>query len=365
MKGPIHLAVMLLLLGAVASCQAPPAQTASAPASRPATHYDMTQSAKDGWAKMPDEWFRSAEAAAFAQNVLAWQLPHGGWPKRPQMHLMAPDRSATPPKRGSFDNGTTMSQMRFLGNVVRVTGDPRCREAFLRGLDFMLAAQLPCGGWPQEYPDPHGYHALITYNDGAMIGVMSVLRDVAVGKYAFVDAERLERCRQAVDRGVECILKTQITADGHLTVWGQQHDPSTFAPAAARSFELPYPASAESSVIVTFLMELDSPSPQVRRAIHAAVAWMKLRALTGLRYEMWQEDSKVVPDGDAEPLWARFYDPATGQGVFVGRDGVPKGRLDQIEQERRAEYAWYGRWPARVLRRYDAWCVKHGETPGE
>ena len=103
----------------------------------------------------------------------------------------------------------------------------------------MLAAQMPCGGWPQAFPPAKGYQGLITYNDGAMIGVMSVLRDVATGKYPFVDAQRVERCRQAVDRGVECILKTQVTVDGRLTVWGQQHDPSTLAPAKARASSCP------------------------------------------------------------------------------------------------------------------------------
>jgi PelA/Pel-15E family pectate lyase len=360
----IAIALMAALLTASPAWgQSPPPQTASAATTHPAVHYDLMRSAKDGWAKMPDEWFRSAQAGTFARNVLAWELPEGGWPKRQRMHLAPPDPNARPRRRGSFDNGFTMSQMRFLGNMVRVTGDPSCREGFLRGIDFMLAAQMPCGGWPQDYPDPAGYHALITYNDGAMIGVMSVLRDAAAGKYPFVDAQRRERCRQAVDRGIDCILKTQVVVNGQLTVWGQQHDPNTFAPAPARSFELAYLTPAESTTVVQFLMEIDQPSPQVRRAIHAAIAWMRHHALSGLRYETWKEDTRVVPDPNAPPLWARFYDQATDQPRFVGRDGVPKERLDQIEQERRADYMWYGHWPARVLDRYDAWCAKHGEKP--
>jgi PelA/Pel-15E family pectate lyase len=355
--------VTLLLVAAAASCQTPPPQTASAPASRPAVHYNMEESAKDGWARMPDEWFRSAEAGTFARNVLSWELPEGGWPKRWQMHLRPADPTTAPARRGSFDNGTTMSQMRFLGNMVRVTGDPSCREGFVKGIDFMLAAQMPCGGWPQDYPSPHGYHGLITYNDGAMIGVLSVLRDVTTGKYPFVDAERVQRCRQAIERGIECILKTQVVVDGKLTVWGQQHDPSAFAPAEARAFELAYLTAGESTGVVQFLMELDQPSPQVRRAVHAAIAWMKQHALSGLRYEMWEDDTRIVRDPSAEALWARFYDQATGKPVFVGRDGIPKDRLDQIEQERRADYAWYGHWPARVIERYEAWCAKHGEKP--
>ena len=71
----------------------------------------------------------------------------------------------------------------------------------------------------------------------------------------------------------------------------------------------------------------------------------------------------MVADPSAEPLWARFYDQATGKPVFVGRDSVPRDKLGEIEQERRADYAWYGHWPARVIKRYEAWCAKDGEKP--
>lgn len=361
------LCVMLcvsLIAAAAVFCQTPPPQTASAPTSAPVHGYNLDRFPRDGWAKMPDEWFRSEQAGGFAANIIAWQLPYGGWHKTRRMHLQAPDPNVPPLRAATFDNGATMAQMHFLGNMVRVTGDPSCREAFLRGVDFMLAAQLPCGGWPQEYPNPWKYRGQITYNDGAMIGVMTVLRDVAEGKHPFVDADRVERCRQAVDRGVECILKTQVVVDGKPTIWAQQHDPSTFVPGSARAYELPFLAPAESSGIVQFLMELDPPSPQVRRAVHAAVAWMKQHAVTGLRYEHERDvDAVVVPDPSAEPLWARFYDQATGKPVFVGRDSIPKDSLDQIESERRSGYRWYGRGPARVLKGYEAWCAEHGEKP--
>ena len=52
-------------------------------------------------------------------------------------------------------------------------------NAFRRGLDYLLKAQYPNGGWPQFYPLRNGYWSHITYNDDAMAGVLELLRDVA------------------------------------------------------------------------------------------------------------------------------------------------------------------------------------------
>jgi hypothetical protein len=59
-------------------------------------------------------------------------------------------------------------------------------------------------------------------------------------EFAFLgDAERA-RARQAIDKGVECILKTQVVQEGKLTVWCAQHDERTLAPAKARAYERPF-----------------------------------------------------------------------------------------------------------------------------
>ena len=38
------------------------------------------------------------------------------------------------------------------------------------------------------------------------------------------------KCRRAFDRGIDCILRTQIRQDGKLALWCQQHDRDTLAP---------------------------------------------------------------------------------------------------------------------------------------
>ncbi|MGG6549366.1 UNVERIFIED_CONTAM: pectate lyase, partial [Prevotella sp. 15_C9] len=78
---------------------------------------------------------------------------------------------------------------------------------------------------------------------------------------------------KAFDKGIECILATQIVTDGQLTVWCQQHDRETLKPASARAYELPSYCSAESAAIVRLLMTLPKPDARIKRAVHGAMKW--------------------------------------------------------------------------------------------
>ena len=80
-----------------------------------------------------------------------------------------------------------------------------------------------------------------------------------------------ERCQAAFDKGVECILNTQIIVDGKPTVWCAQHDEQTLQPASARAYELPSFSGAESVGIVQLLMNIDHPSQRVIDAVKGAV----------------------------------------------------------------------------------------------
>src|SRR5205814_4891379 len=92
----------------------------------------------------------------------------------------------------TIDNGATFTQLEYLARVYTAQKLERPRAAFLKGLDYLLAAQYENGGWPQYYPLRKGYYTHITYNDDAMVGVLELLRDVAREKpaYAFVDEAR-------------------------------------------------------------------------------------------------------------------------------------------------------------------------------
>jgi PelA/Pel-15E family pectate lyase len=278
----------------------------------------------------------------------------------------------------SFDNDNIHSQVAYLAKAYAAAGDDRWRRACLRGFDFMLAAQLANGGFPQQYPEPTGYAAHITFNDGVMIGILNVLQDAATNQahWSWLDDERRLAAEMAVDRGVDCILRCQILTGGVRKGWCQQHDAETFAAASARTFELASCCPQETTAIVRFLMRLDSPDKRVENAIDDAVAWLRRSQLSGIRvqrvsapetaYEFHTNDFDVVVQSDphAKPIWARHYEIDTDRPVFAGRDAVKRYALREIERERRTGTPWYGSWPRELLERdYPAWRKKLSSRP--
>lgn len=311
----------------------------------------------------PDGWFASEEARKVATNILSFQTEAGGWPKNTDTvsKPFTGDRAKLQP---TFDNKATVDELRFLARMLNATKDARYRQSFDRGLAYVLRAQYPNGGWPQFFPLRKGYYDRITFNDNAMVRVMEFVREVArEDAYAFVEPPIRAASQAAFDRGLDCILKCQIVVDGRRTVWCAQHDEQTFAPAKARSYELPSFSGSESVGIVRLLMSVEQPSPEVKAAVEGAVAWFEAHKLTGLRVDTVDDpkapkgkDLVVVKDPGAPPLWARFYDLRTGQPYFCDRDGVPKPALAEIGHERRNGYSWLGAYARDLLAKdYPDW----------
>jgi PelA/Pel-15E family pectate lyase len=320
----------------------------------------LATAAWDRILEQPAQWYRGAQARAVAENVLHYQNADGGWPKNIDMTARAAGRAES-----TIDNGATVTQLRLLARVHEGAAEPRFRRAIERGLDGLLDAQYQNGGWPQYFPGARGgYHRHVTYNDGAMINVMELLNDVAARRppLAFLDERRRARSRAAVDRGVSCILATQIVERGAPTVWCAQHDERSLRPAPARSYELASKSGSESAGITLFLMTLERPSAGVIRAVEGAVAWFRRVQLRGIRVVNRDGDKVVVDDAAAPSLWARFYELETDRPFFCGRDGVVKYTLGEIEKERRTGYAWYVEAPRRVLERYPAWRARWGSA---
>jgi len=170
------------------------------------------------------EFYTTDQAIRIADNLLLHQRDSGGWQKNIDMASVLSEqdkaelRKAKSKNDSTLDNSATRTQMRYLAIVYQATGIERFKDAFLKGLDYVLDAQYDNGGWPQR-SNPSGYSKHITFNDGTMIGVLDLLGEIAAKKppYAFVDENRRRRAETAVPKGIECILKCQIVANGKKT----------------------------------------------------------------------------------------------------------------------------------------------------
>ncbi|WP_145392247.1 pectate lyase [Stieleria neptunia] len=304
--------------------------------------------------KKPDDWFHSNDGRSVLENVLSWQTEYGDWPKN--MDTTGKKRASDKVPAGTFDNGATTGEIRVLARGYRIVGDDGYRTAVLKCLDHILNAQYPNGGWPQFYPLSTKYHRHITFNDGTMIKLMELLADVVSDQdFGFVDPARRQAAAKAIERGIECIVKCQIVVDGTPTVWCAQHHAETLAPVLARSYEHPSLSGAESAGILRYLMSLDTPSPEVIRAVRCGVEWFDSAKIEGYRYRKSKSGPALSRDPNADPLWARFYEIETNRPIFSDRDGVVRYDIQQIGSERRGGYTWYGNWGASVFKDYANW----------
>jgi PelA/Pel-15E family pectate lyase len=332
--------------------------------------------------------YKANQVSEIADNILLYQKTNGGWPKnydmmailtREQKETLLHSRNET---NTTIDNGASHEHVQYLAKAFAISGDTRHRDACVRGLDYLLKAQYPNGGWPQFFPDTSGYRKYITFNDGAMTGVMRVFFDILLGKpqFTFVDGGHRARIQKAFDKGIEAILRCQIVENGVPTAWCQQHDNVDFRPQFARSYELPSITGAESAEIVLFLMEIPKPSAEIAGAIRHAVRWFRKSQITGIRVEdvkapkaqyMFHSadfDRVVVKDPKAPPIWARFYELGTARPLFCNRDGKAVYSLAEVDRERRTGYGWYTYDPAKVLQTFPAWqrkWIPASDRPGQ
>lgn len=325
---------------------------------------------------------KSTEAPkdSVAERMLLFQRANGGWPQpggdpiKYEKALTKQEEAKLVAERGksdaTIDDNATTREINHLVAAFAKTKNTAYLQAAERGIAYLLSAQNAAGGWPQFYPDSSSYHPHITYNDGAMVAVLWVMEHAATGTDGFevVDKTLAVKAQEAVKRGVQCILKTQYKQHGKLTAWCAQHDHHTLLPAKARMFELPSLSGNETVGIIRFLMHIDNPSAEIKQAVHASVAWLESVKLTGIAVKDISDPSQksgrdraVVAD-PASTLWARFYDLDTNEPFFSGRDSVRKKTLAEIENERRVGYAWYGTWPAQLLKKdYPTWAKKWGK----
>lgn len=337
-------------------------------------------SSRDGGMPLgrPAAWYGGAEARVVALNIVSFQTPAGGWGKNVDrngparqrgQHYIADDHTPGLPVQreawsyvGTIDNDATTTELRFLARVLAQTPAAEggaYRESFLKGLRYLLNAQYPNGGFPQNYPLEGGYHDAITFNDNAMGSVVTLLDEIGAGKgdYAFVPAALAAEARAASAKAVKMILAAQIVVAGQRTGWCQQHDPVTLAPVGARNFEPPSLTSSESASLLVLLMQQPDPAPDTVAAVRAAAAWLQRVALRDVEFTGKETAGgrRLVAKPGAGPLWSRYYDAATMKPIFGDRDRSIHDDVNAISLERRNGYAWFGNGPVRALETYARW----------
>jgi PelA/Pel-15E family pectate lyase len=319
-----------------------------------------------------------------AENILLYQRDNGGWRENEdplrilsddEKRQIAIDRSKTDT---SFDNRNTWPQIEYLAGAFALNGDTRYREAALRGIDFVFAAQHASGGFPHSFPSQEGYRPYLTFADDVLPDLLQTLRKIAKGAapFEFIDEKRRARAAEGFARGDACILKLQVRQNGMPTVWAGQYHHVTLAPAGARAFELPALVSRESVAVTRYLMTIEKPSPEVIAAVEGAIAWFRRTEIRGLRLETFEAepvkytwhtsttDRRTVADPSAPALWARFYDLETSEPFLANRDGQRVKTLSEVQRERRSGYDWYGTWPAALLSEdYPAWKLRVASRP--
>lgn len=322
-----------------------------------------------------------------AENMLLYQRSNGGWPKTVfkglrvdyKKELTAAEKNElgagyAAGKDATIDNGATTMEIRYLVKSFKQTNNPAYLSAAKKGIEYLLKAQYANGGWPQFYPDFSNYRSQVTFNDNAMVNVLNVLFDVVYKKNDLdvIDEGYANKCVDAIVKGVQCILKTQLKQNarlsdgqGKLTAWCAQYNALTLKPEKARNFELLSLSGSESVGIVRFLMRIEKPSAAIIESVNAAVEWFEKVKITGFKYvdiaapaEKSGRDRVLLPD-NAGVVWARFYDVETNEPFFAGRDSQRHSSLSEVENERRIGYAWYGTWPLKLLKtEYPEWKLK-------
>ena len=268
----------------------------------------------------------TVETDTTAEKMVLYQRNVGGWAKAIDnvkidytKALTEGDKAAIADdvnrNDATIDNNATSREIKYLLTAFKKTSNPKYLKSAENGIRYLLKMQYESGGFPQFYPDTSGYRKHITFNDNAMINALEVLKNVAEGKKEgnLVDKSLVEPSKKAIEKGIACILKTQIKQNGVLKSWCAQHDKNTFLPAKARAYELPSLSGQETVGIITFLMSIEKPSEDVKIAIKSAVAWLESVKIKGFSVQdMLAPKEKTRPNctvriGNKYTVSARFF----------------------------------------------------------
>ena len=299
------------------------------------------------------------DAARDAARALVYgQLRSGGWTNSidfdPEGSRVAQYRvgKGRGKDNSTLDDGITPAALRLLMHVDRALGfdDRPIHEAARIGLDALLAAQFPNGGFPQVWTGPvaprpvvparypgddwraegkvKNYWDMYTLNDDSAADALDALLD-AIAIY------RDDRAEAAARRLGRFFLLAQMPDP--QPAWAQQYD-EAMRPIWARKFEPPAIAGRESQGVIEALLKLH------RHTGDAAYLEPIPRALAYLK-------RSLLPDGRL----ARYYELKSNRPLYMTRKGddysltyddsaLPDhygwktaSRIDELEAEYRAQ----------------------------
>lgn len=314
-----------------------------------------------------------------AEKILVYQLPNGGWGKQlndksvvnynlPLDKNLLKKIKETGDDHATIDNNATSREINALIKAYKTTKNTEYLKSAEKGIQYLLLMQYKNGGFPQYYPNSAIYRKQITYNDNAMINALTVLYNVAEGKNDFdsVDSKLKEKSKIAVQKGIECILKTQVLQKGIPTIWADQYNEITLQPDKARAFEPISLATGESVGIVRFLM-MQPVTPEIEKSIKSAVNWFKQNKIEGYSYNVSKVNGKAVrklAEDKNSVIWARFYDINTNKPLFGDRDGSVKYNYNEVSEERRNGYSWFGDFADKLINKeFPKWAQKNNVMP--
>jgi len=310
-----------------------------------------------------------------AEKMMMYQLPNGGWGKHNSDKKNVDYTLKIDPKLlkiikandndlATIDNNATSREINGLIKAYDTTKNPVYLKSAEKGIQYILSMQYENGGFPQYFPNSAIYRKQVTYNDNAMINVLTILYNISEGKEGFdvVNSQLKEKSKVALQKGIACILKTQVLQNGKLTIWADQYNEVTLKPEKARAFEPMSLATGESVNIVKFLM-MQPITPEIEKSTKSAIQWFKESKIEGYTYNVSKESEKAIrtlSKKEGSAVWARFYDIPTNKPVFGDRDGSVKFNYEEVSEERRMGYSWYNEAGTKLIENeYPKWLKKN------
>ncbi len=221
---------------------------------------------------------------SIADNIVALQNEDGGFCLLPDNIDLTQDNLAS--KLGSLkddsslENGSTVAQLRYLAKYITENkpDDDRYKNAFFKGLDFLLNNQRANGGWCMEPASAKGFNGNTEIGNKVTTEVLTLLQDIAVlnnQNFVFVrKSVDISPIKSALEKGNNFIVSSQLSENGTKSGWATQvKDDNTVT--MGRTYERESVSSFTTKDVVDYLMSVHNPSAQMIDAVTSAVAWLK------------------------------------------------------------------------------------------